>query len=366
MKINLIGKPEIVMENRTSLHNYFGWPTAVRLQNGKIAVAASGFRLGHVCPFGKTVISFSEDEGETYTLPAPVIDTVLDDRDGGIVPFGKSSVIVTSFNNAVAFQREKNPKNGYCQGYLDTVSAEEEKNALGATFRISNDCGLTFGKLHKSPITSPHGPLELVNGTLLWVGRLFNPHDTGKEYPDGIQVHKINPDGSMEYVSTIENIDYDGKPVLACEPHAVLLDDGRILVHIRVQNLDEGIFTTVQTESSDNGKTWTKPTKLLSKSGGAPSHLLKLSSGILLSTYGFRGDPEEKAPFGIRAMFSKDGGKTWDTSYRIYDNEISPDLGYPSTVELKDGSLLTVFYAIPEKGGPAVIMQQKWRLDDEI
>ena len=99
MKIKLLGQVRTVMSNPDSKHNYFGWPTAVRLQNGKIAVVASGFRLGHVCPFGKTVISYSEDEGETFTYPAPVIDTPLDDRDGGILAYGKSGVIVTSFNN---------------------------------------------------------------------------------------------------------------------------------------------------------------------------------------------------------------------------------------------------------------------------
>jgi len=32
-------------------------------------------------------------------------------------------------------------------------------------------------------------------------------------------------------------------------------------------------------------------------------------------------------------------------------------------VELSDGSLLTVFYAHPAADQPAVIMQQKWRIE---
>jgi len=102
-------------------------------------------------------------------------------------------------------------------------------------------------------------------------------------------------------------------------------------------------------------------------SGGAPAHLLKHSSGLLICTYGFRGDPMGSAPFGIRVMFSRDGGETWSTSEDIYVNDFSLDLGYPSTVELKDGSLLTVFYAHLEPDAPAVILQQKWRMEnDEI
>ena len=87
------------MENPLSEHNYFGWPTVERLKNGRIAVVASGFRLHHVCPFGKTVMAVSEDEGETYTLPMPVIDTVLDDRDGGILAFGGSRSLPPTSSN---------------------------------------------------------------------------------------------------------------------------------------------------------------------------------------------------------------------------------------------------------------------------
>ena len=87
MKIINIGDTKVIMSNPHSKHNYFAWPTVTRLQNGKIAVVASGYRLRHVCPFGKMVISYSENEGETYTSPAPIIDTPLDDRDGGILAF---------------------------------------------------------------------------------------------------------------------------------------------------------------------------------------------------------------------------------------------------------------------------------------
>lgn len=360
MKIVRIGEPKIVMANSESRHNYFAWPTVARLQNGKIAVVASGFRCRHICPFGKTVISYSENDGETYTAPAPVIDTVLDDRDGGIVPFGEKGVIVTSFNNTVAFQR-RYARSSYDLGYLDLITPEAEQIALGSTFRISNDCGVTFGKIHKSPITSPHGPVELPDGTLLWVGRTFS-HENQKQISDCIQAYRINPDGSTAYVGEIENIKIGDADTLSCEPHAIILDDGAILTHIRVQSMGgEKLFTIYQSESHDNGKTWTKPKPVLPRLGGSPPHLFKHSSGMLICTYGYR-----EVPFGIKAMFSSDGGKTWDIGNDIYVNNVNGDLGYPSTIELKDGSLLTVFYAHQGEGQPAVIMQQKWRFENEI
>lgn len=360
MKITRDGKPQIVMSNPGSIHHYFAWPTVARLQNGKIAVVASGFRCRHICPFGKTVISYSEDEGKTYTAPAPVFDTVLDDRDGGIMTFGDSGVIVTSFNNTVDFQK-RYAKTDYDTSYLNLITPEAEEKALGASFRFSNDCGVTFGEIHKSPVTSPHGPVELPDGTLLWLGRTFSPEDAQRDGIDCIQAHRINKDGTMEYVGQIDNVIIDGVQPLSCEPHALVLKDGTILAHIRVQCMDPLMFTIFQSYSRDGGKTWTKPEQILPVLGGSPPHLFKHSSGMLICTYGYR-----EVPFGIKAMFSSDGGKTWDIDNDIYVNNVNDDLGYPSTIELKDGSLLTVFYAHQGEGQPAVILQQKWRFENEI
>ena len=359
MKIIPIGTPEIVMSNPMSKHKYFGWPTVNRLQNGKIAVVASGFRRRHVCPFGKAVISYSEDEGKTYTMPAPVIDTVLDDRDAGIVPFGEKSVIVTSFNNTVQFQRKSTRP--YDVAYLDLVTPEEEEEALGSTFRISHDYGVTFGPLHKCPVTSPHGPVVLPDGTLLWVGRTFSPSNIHRKGIDGVHAYKINLDGTTEFVGKVPAImEGDVEPLL-CEPHAIVLKDGRILTHIRAHAAGTDLFSTYQSESSDGGKTWTEPVRILDWKGGAPAHLMYHSSGALISVYGYR-----NAPYGVRAMFSFDDGKTWDTDHDIYINGISHDLGYPSTIELSDGSLLTVFYARPSEDDFAtVIMQQRWTFTTE-
>ncbi|MBQ8759674.1 MAG: exo-alpha-sialidase, partial [Clostridia bacterium] len=88
------------------------------------------------------------------------------------------------------------------------------------------------------------------------------------------------------------------------------------------------------------------------------SHLFRHSSGLLICTYGYR-----LAPYGVRVMFSHDEGETWDVDHDLYINNVSPDVGYPSTVELSDGSLVTIFYAIPAQGEKAKIMQQKWRFE---
>ena len=42
---------------------YQAWPTIAQDENGVLYTAWSGLRSSHVCPFGKAVISYSEDEG---------------------------------------------------------------------------------------------------------------------------------------------------------------------------------------------------------------------------------------------------------------------------------------------------------------
>ena len=363
MKIELIGSPKVIMDNPGSLHNYFAWPTVTRLRDGRIAAAASGYRLAHICPFGKAVMAVSTDEGETYTIPAPIIDTILDDRDAGLCPFGVSGLILTSFNNTVEFQRRAGQGNEYRDAYLDRVPAEAEEAAIGANFRVSFDNGTTWGPLYHSPITSPHGPTVLHDGTILWLGRTFSRENKFRPEIDCVKAYALDPGtGEMTYRGQIDDI-FDGDvKLLSCEPNALQMPDGRIVCHIRVQGFgtskDRWFFTTYQSESTDGGYTWSTPIPLLPRDDGAPAHLLRLTNGTTVSSYAVR----RKDEYSIRVMLSRDDCRTWETNFILFGNDVTNDIGYPSTVELQDGSLLTVFYAHPAKGEPAVIMQQKWRI----
>ena len=360
MKLIKIGDPEVIMSNPDSKHNYFAWPTIAKLQNGKLAVVASGYRMRHVCPFGKSVIAYSEDEGKTYTAPAPVIDTVLDDRDSGILAVGEDHVIVTSFNLTLDAQNARIPKEDtYSRAYHETLTRADEERYMGSLFRISSDQGITFGPIYKSPVSSPHGPIRLRDESVLWVGKTYTRDSEAGIGFNGIQAHKVHLDGTTEFVGQMERMEVDGVRPLMCEPHAIELSDGRILCHVRVEDVVNRKFDTVyQSVSNDQGHTWSSPVPVLPPKGGAPAHLLRHSSGVLISAYSYRQNPT-----GIHVMFSKDEGESWDMAHELYVNDVNWDLGYPSTVELSDGSLLTVFYAHPAEGEPAVILQQRWTFE---
>lgn len=359
MNIEVLSK-KIICSNDDSIHNYFGWPSVARLHDGRLAMVASGFRLGHICPFGKAIISFSEDEGKTWSQPTVVIDTPLDDRDGGITAFGENDVIVTSFNNSIEAQRTWSARNeeynAYINSYLDVI----EKNCdwekyLGSTYRISHDDGKTFGEIMRIPVTCPHGPAAMPDGSLLYVGRKFSQDDKFHSGETHLSCYRLLADGSCEFLSEIENV---GEGLLSCEPHTIVLEDGKVIVHIRVQN-SEGVFTIYQCESYDSGKSFTRPHRLLSEKGGSPAHIIN-HNGTLISVYGYRCEP-----YGIRVMFSRDEGETWDVDNVILDQEINGDLGYPASAALNDGSILTVYYAHPDEKSPAVIMQVIWKYSEE-
>jgi hypothetical protein len=90
--------------------------------------------------------------------------------------------------------------------------------------------------------------------------------------------------------------------------------------------------------SDDDAKTW----RLLATptaSNQHPADLLKLGDGRVLLTVGDR-----RSPRGVSVLVSADQGRTWSASVLI-TRDISGDCGYPSTAQLKDGTLVTVFYA---------------------
>ena len=59
---------------------------------------------------------------------------------------------------------------------------------------------------------------------------------------------------------------------------------------------------------------------------------------------------------------SSDHGKTWSDPVIISGDGVGGDLGYPTTVQLDDGSLVTVWYEKMAGSTLAVLRQTKWKL----
>ena len=91
--------------------------------------------------------------------------------------------------------------------------------------------------------------------------------------------------------------------------------------------------------SDDDGKTWSRVGRPADGIGGNPPSLIRLKDGRLALTYGYRVEP-----YGIRARFSGDDGKSWSEETILRADGGSWDLGYPRTVQRKDGKLVAVYY----------------------
>ena len=69
MTLNILETKVICSNPDNPFHNYFAWPSVARLQDGRLMMVASGLRMKHICPFGKAVGCFSDDEGRPGRSP---------------------------------------------------------------------------------------------------------------------------------------------------------------------------------------------------------------------------------------------------------------------------------------------------------
>jgi len=98
---------------------------------------------------------------------------------------------------------------------------------------------------------------------------------------------------------------------------------------------------TVIVRSDDRGYSWSEPI-VATRTDEHPGDLCVLrDSGALLLTFGRR-----RRPIGCGALVSRDRGATWDHDREVIlaGDGVGNDVGYPSTVQLDDASLVTVLY----------------------
>ncbi|MBN1347238.1 MAG: exo-alpha-sialidase [Phycisphaerae bacterium] len=343
-------------------HYYHGWPTVARRRNGQLLAVWSGGRKGHVCPFGRVEYMTSNDNGKTWTWPRVLLDSGIDDRDAGVLETAKGSILVTTFSSlayepilAKAEQIKPGEKGAWPAAKLqdwqaahNRLTPEQRKAELGQYMLRSTDGGVTWSARYPSVVNSPHGPVQLSDGRLLYPGKELW---TGQKR---VGVCESSDDGvTWKWLAEIPARPGD-TPENYHELHGVETADGRLLVQIRNHN-KESARETLQTESSDGGKTWAVPRSI--GVWGLPSFLTRLRNGHLLMTYGHR-----RAPLGNQARVSTDHGRTWSEPIIVSGDGVSGDLGYPSTVELDGGTLLTLWYENMRGSSNAVLRQATWKL----
>lgn len=347
-------KHGVVCTRPGSEYGYFGWPSAAILGDGRVVVGCSGLRRHHVDPFGKTVLCVGTPKdgfGECIVGH----DSPLDDRDAGVVALGWNSLLVTWFTLDTRIFRDDLMK--YSPAEFEVMDAamrafpEDAKKYVGSWTMRSDDGGATFTSPARCPVSSPHGPVVMRDGRLIYLGKLF---PEGMDRPFGIVSCAESRDGLhwdvLGEVPLPENVT-NGQ---FHEPHVIELNDGALLCLIRYHypNGGLGIYKSV---SRDGGRTWSTPEDM--DIHGSPPHLLRHSSGAIVLTYGWR-----HAPYGQRARISRDDGATWSDEIILRDDGPDGDLGYPCSVELPNGDILTVYYQKRPGESLCSILWTQWHI----
>lgn len=343
---------------------YYGWPTITRRSDGELLAVCSGGRESHVCPFGRVDLIRSKDDGKTWSYARTILDGPIDDRDGGIIETPAGTLLATTFTSLAyvpqlkrAIETQSSDKPSMSEAKLERWQAVhrrldegEHQSHLGCWMLRSEDGGDNWSPAYRVPLNAPHGPIVRSDGSLFYAGVALWDKDR--------VVGFTTSDDDGKTWSSPQNLPVREGDVSAKyhELHAVEAADGRLIVQIRNHNKNNH-RETLQTHSTDGGKTWTEPKAI--GVWGLPSHLLRLSDDRLLMTYGHR-----RAPLGNQVRISNDNGETWSSAMILQGDASSGDLGYPSTVEISPGNLVTLWYERLPNNRLAQLRMATWRLSD--
>ncbi|MGQ9737598.1 MAG: sialidase family protein [Armatimonadota bacterium] len=299
--------------------SYQAFPDACRLKNGEIVcVFYAGYahvslpnreypRGGRIC------IARSQDEGHTWSQPVVIYDSSDDDRDPHIAQLSDSTLVCTFF----------------------TYRSEGKSVHFDTKAVFSHDNGATWSRraitiARSYAVSAP--VREIAPGRCL-LG--VYTQDTSGTYA----AITISTDGGKRWQEPIPlSKDCPTLPD-GTETDIIRLKDNSLLAVIRSDKVN--MHTC---RSWDEGRTWTPPQDM-GFPGHAP-HLTRLSTGEILLTH--------RLPY-TALHISRDDGRSWEGPY-VIDEVIG---AYPSTVELKDGSVLVVYY---KEGEGSAIRAMRFRL----
>jgi hypothetical protein len=318
---------------------YCAWPAVARAANGDIVILFTRSEE-HMGPNGEILLVRSTDNGKTWRPPVIIYDTVIDDRESGLTKLENGDLLAHfrsvkftpgTYENLPASAYEEHVLEKWIE-YVGRNSYQNADHLSRSWHALSTDNGLTWSK--PSPgRDSIHGGLQLQDGTLMVASYRDNKGNIGVYTSQ-------TPLGEWSLSATIrcpkpESIRFG-------EPHILQLPGGRIVMMMRATAIpyDDGAdrCRLWGSYSDDNGLTWSEPYE--TPLWGYPPHLTQLSDGRILCTYGYR-----RPPFGQRACISDDG-ITWELENEIIlrDDAANKDLGYPVSLELEPGRILSIYY----------------------
>ncbi len=325
------------------------------LQNGEVVAVFDEDRGREHLDNGFASLIRSRDGGKTWDSSKKVTVLGCDDRVGNWDPAVTQLAAGTLIVNI-------------CQRYIGDPSTWQRydyETWMGTFTLKSHDNGETWSE--PTPVNvrpMKHGgtrtaALELPDGTLLLglYGRMtsfgewpYNDYETSRAY---LAVSNDSGDHWERYAT----LAYDPANYLAFqEPALVRLASGTLVCMVRAHTIPNKKFDRLYVMfSEDEGASWSLPKR--TNIWGYPPHLLNLHDGRTLMTYGYR-----RPPGGVRGCISEDG-LTWDAAQEFviceggHHRVAGWHTGYPSTVQLSDGTILTGYHLFSDDEAPVQYIQ---------
>lgn len=324
------------------------FPVLALAGDAVIAVLRGG--AGHLGLDGRIEIVRSLDAGQSWSHPAVVADSEVDDRNPafGVTPRG---ALILAYHQQGNYDEAGN--------WRRREAMEQSRVAIQVT--RSHDQGLTWETPYPLGVDllaagSPFGKIvALADGTLLMpiYGRPVAPLL-------GNRAGEVTGDGDCSYLVRSQDDGATwGEPSLIGinknETALTALTDGGVLALMRSTPPDQALYSS---HSADGGESWSPPVQVTGPRQH-PADLVQLANGDILMTYGNR-----TAPYRIEGKISRDGGRSWlaplltfSAPLYGYDlpSERPTDLGYPSSVVHRSagrGQGVTIYYYNPSVRKP--------------
>jgi Neuraminidase (sialidase) len=319
----LTSADRVVVQGR----GYF--PVLIQLKDGSLAAV---LRKGssHVSKDGKLEFIRSTDGGRTWSAPRTVVDSKWDDRNHALGQMPDGTIVC-------AYSELQTHKRAGRAPIRDFVPYYVTSSDNGKTW--SKKKSLATGAIGKA---SPYGKITVTaDGTALMAvyGRIAPAMARVLRIPRGTVLAGIlrSRDNGKTW-GDFSILSQNGKHA---EP--ALLSVGRKRIIAAARNIATERIELLT--SRDNGRTWSKPRPVTERMQ-IPADLIRLKNGHLLMVFGNR-----RPPLGSAAMISTDRGKTW--RYRQHAllewSSAVADCGYPSSVQLDDGTIVTMSYSVALK-----------------
>ncbi len=322
---------------------HFHPPSITALANGELIVTMRE-ATDHISRDGRMVLVRSSDQGRTWGPRELMFDLGnADHRSCAITELPDGTWIGFDYRCQANYRPD------------GTYNFDPRDPTLWACW--STDRGRTWS-FSPEPLTVPgacaYGEPErhiirLSSGALLLAANYVQHAEQLTEnvfaptHTFNIAIFRSDDNGrTWKAVSTVPNEGY----CISGEPTIVQTRSGKLVLLARSEVGQGGSWTKAgmlfQADSFDEGRTWTPLRSTALSSMSSPGHLIKLADGRLLCSHAARA-----YPLSIYVTTSDDDGVTWNTDRtRVLADDIANfDSCYPTTAQLKDGSLMTVWYA---------------------